>query len=291
MYTVPDLAGGGPSGGPVSSPSAQNQYMSFPSMNAGYPMPTPQGGAPGVVPPTHTTPAPFTPAGTGGVGATDKLPGNEETVPTVDPNYTASFGNWLQSQLGTGVSPFNLSALLPSSGQATAPGTLTAPENSIMQSLQNFYLTGQGGPLPGVLPMWQSEMQSMQIPIEQQLANIKEQFGSMGALGSSEMGTALANFGSQTAADENTMLLQATQAALPGMSSFGSNVQNLDQSSISNLLNEFNYTLPQNNPLNQMLAQFATTYPSAYGKSDLQTAFGQQFGKDAASGLSGLLFG
>jgi len=297
-----------------------NQWMNFPSMSSpGFPQMPSAGGpldvssaggsltttSPGIVPPS----APWTnPGGTSapgggftggrslaggpqGVGTTQPLKGNAYSVPTVDPGFTQALDAWLQSQLGKGATPFDLSAILPSTGQATAPGTLTAPENPILQSLQNFYQTGQGGPLPGVLPMWQSAMKSMQIPIEQQLANIKEQFGSRGALGSSEMASALETFGAQTAADQENLLGQLTLQALPGMENFGENLQQLDQSSINNLLQEFIRTRPESSPLLGEEFGLGTLFPPTYSKKGFGAAFGEALGGGLGSGLASLVTG
>ncbi len=317
MYTIPDFTSGmgNPGGGQQmfgsmgGSSSTENQYMNFPSMGGGgldggthnnmmpatqffgpQTNPTAQSTPPGMVPPQGNPFGPVLP-GKGGVGSVGKLPGGSYSGRTLDPTLTNTFDQWLMSQMGTGLAPFDLSAILPSTGQATTPGTLTAPENPILQQLQQFYQTGQGGPLPGVLPMWNAELQQMQIPIQQQLANIKEQFGARGALGSSEMAQALAQFGSQTAADENALLTQATQQALPGMEQFGMNLQQLDQQSINNLLQEFQRTQPQNNPLLGYEAGMASLFPPIYGKQGFTSAFGQSFGSGLGSGLAGLLTG
>lgn len=315
MYTIPDFTSGmgNPGGGQQmfgsmgGSSSTENQYMNFPSMGGGgldsgshnnimpqffgpQTNPTAQTSPPGIVPPGGAPFAPVLP-GKGGVGSVGKLPGASYSGRTLDPTLTNTFDQWLMSQMGTGMHPFDLSAIMPSTGQATTPGTLTAPENPILQQLQEFYKTGQGGPLPGVLPMWQAEMQQMNIPIQQQLANIKEQFGARGALGSSEMAQALAQFGSQTAADENALLTQATQQALPGMEQFGMGLQQLDQQSIDALYQEFQRTQPQNNPLLGYEAGMASLFPPIYGKGGFAGAFGQSFGGALGSGLGSLLTG
>jgi len=265
--------------------STENQFMNFPSFvpgsgGSGQPTSTmlpdffspqsnptaqsqPQVTPPGIVPPQGGQFNPPPPP-KGGIGTGNKLQGGGMGERTLDPQLTNAFAQWLQSQLGTGMTPFDLSAILPSTGQATAPGTLTAPENPILQQLQQFYTNGTGGPLPGVLPMWNAEMQQMNIPIQQQLANIKEQFGARGALGSTEMATALEQYGSQTAADQEALLTQATQAALPGMTQFGEGLQQLDQNSINALYQEFQRTQPQNNPLLGMISGISTTFPPIY---------------------------
>jgi hypothetical protein len=297
MYSIPDFAGSSQTGMTPGSfqmdlgslggmSTTENQYMNFPSLTGGpTAMSTPSTSyPPGIVPPSGPG-YPVTPPGAGGVGATDVLPGGYQTVPTTDPTFTSSFAQWLQSQLGKGATPFDLSAILPSTGQATAPGTLTAPENPLMQLLNQFYTTGTGGPLPGVLPMWTSEIQSMNIPIQQQLANIKEQFGAQGALGSSEMAQALASFGEQTALQQESLLGQLTLQALPGMQTEAATTQQLDQSAINNLLNEFIRTQPEYSPLLGMESQLAETYPPSYKKGG---GVGQALAGSSGEILTGL---
>jgi hypothetical protein len=332
MYTIPNFAG--TSGGGASNtmlPSfdsgfaglptmgGQNQWGSFPSMGGGPMMGQPGAQAysaspgmatapSGAVPPSPGLPLPFqnsplmpsgpwptAPAKSAGTG----LQGGAATVPSTDPYFTQLWQSMLTGQLGQGVSPFNLSTILPTSGQATAPGSLTAPENPILQSLQNFYQTGQGGPLPGVLPMWTSAMQAMQQPIQQNLASLKEQFASQGALGSSEMATAMANYLQQTGSQEQALLGQMSLQALPGMEQFGGALQNLDQQAIQNMYQEFMRTQPQANPLLSLENQLALSYPPTYGKQGFGASFagglgaglGGGLGQGIGSGAAGLIFG
>jgi hypothetical protein len=240
--------------GYLSQLGGANQLGGYPSM------PTQQQTQPGIVPQAQSQ-APT--SWNTGIGGWTRIPG-AYTGPTLAQGLTSEFAAYLQSMLGKGATPFNLSAILPSTGQTTTPGTLTAPENPLLQSLQQFYLTGQGGPMPGVLPMWTSAMQAMDIPIQQQLANIKEQFGARGALGSSEMAQALASFGEQTAAEQQALLGQLTLQALPGMQSTAGQVQQLDQASINNLLQEFIRTRPEYSPLLSQQGALAETFPPIY---------------------------
>lgn len=269
-----------------SAPAAQpqfggsNQYMNFPQMQSSN-----MSSSYGAVPPSGGL---NYPGYTGNVaGGWAKLPGQANTVPTVDPGFTSDWFNMLGSQMGQGVQPFNLQSFLPSTGGETAPGQLAAPLNPILQSLEQFYQTGQGGPLPGVLPMWTSEMQSMQIPIEQQLANIKEQFGSMGALGSSEMASAMGTYGAQTAKEQEALLGQLTLQALPGMAQFGGGLQAEDQASINATLQEFIRTQPQYNPMLQYESQAALTFPPIYGRQGFGASFANAMGSDLAQLLTG----
>jgi len=265
--------------------------MNFPAMTS---MPSTGGplDMPGVVPPAVGA----DPSGSNFslsnplIGGKHDLGGGARTEPTLDPAFTTQLYQWLQSMMGKGASPFDLSASLPSGG-TTAPGQLTAPENPILQALQEFYTKGTGGPLPGVLPMWQSEMKSMEIPIQQQLANIKEQFGARGALGSSEMAQAMETYGAQTARDQEALLGQLTLQALPGMESAGMNLQSLDQGSIDRMLQEFIRTRPEYSPLLPGMEQMGTTFSPMYGHTGFGAAFGQSFGSGLGSGLAGLVTG
>jgi hypothetical protein len=173
-----------------------------------------------------------------------------------------------------------------------------------MQSLQDFYMgqsqgvsgvPGTSDPLSYVLPMWQSEVSAMNQPIQQQLANIKEQFGQQGALGSSEMAQALANYGSQTALQEQNLLGQLTMQALPQQQAFGQQLQGLDQQAIQNMYQEFIRTQPQYNPLLSMENQLALSYPPIYGKQGFAASFGGalggSLGQGIGQGVSGLVFG
>lgn len=294
MYSIPDFAGASGSNlkssgefdfsslGGGGSNMGQNQHMNFPTMAAtGGPldMPTSGGnaGAPGTVPGTP----PYTPPGSTGVfdpaaaGVGARLPGQMYQGRTIDPSFTSALDQWLRSQMGKGATPFDLSAILPSTGDVTKPGTLTAPENPILKSLMEFYTKGTGGPMAGVLPMWTSAMKSMEIPIQKQLANIKEQFGARGALGSSEMAQAMETYGAQTAADQEALLGQMTLQALPGMEQAGMDAQAIDQGAIDRLLQEFTRTRPEYSPLLGEEFGFGTLFPPMY--SNKKGAFGEAF--------------
>lgn len=229
------------------------------------------GTPPGIVPPatTNVPPPPAAPpAGSvGGPGAEQKLSYGNLQLPTFDPGFTNQFYQWLQQQLGKGATPFNLSTALPSGG-TTAPGQLNAPLNPIEQSLMKFYETGQGGPMSGVLPMWNAAIAAMggpQGPIAQQEAMLKGQFAFAGDLASSPFAQAMTQFGEQTALNQNALLTQATLSALPGMEQAGMDIQNLDQQAIQNMLAEFVRTQPEYSPLLNMLFGGATSSPGVMG--------------------------
>lgn len=265
---VPPVTGGG-AGTP---PSYLNNYS-----NVG---PTPFGGQTGYP-----------------VGSKTDLGGGNMSVPTLDPKYTSQFYTWLQQQLGSGATPFNLSTPLPGGG-TTGPGQLSAPLNDINSMLQHFYKGGTGAPGGSGLdtlqseahggqafnasPEWQAMVDAQQKNIKQNEAQLREQFGSSGALGGTEYGTAISNFWDQTTKDQNSLLAQLTQQSYEnaqgrqmsaagqlasGATAFGSTLQGLDQQSIDRLQAEFIRTRPEYSPLlNEMFAG-ATTFPSVIGKN------------------------
>ena len=309
---VPSPTGAGFANPALSGSGGQNQYMNFPTMNAA-PLsgansaPTAMGtpsSPPGIVPPVNQPAPPLgntgSPTGGGGlVGGQEKLGGGVKTDPTLDPNLTTQFYSWLQSQVGQGAAPFDLSTILPSTGQATAPGTLNAPLNPLEQMLNSFYEGNSSGVNASILPMWNSQLAALQQPIQQNLADLREQFGSQGALGSTELGTAASNYLSQTATSEQALLGQDTLQALPILQQQAGQIQSDDQAAINNLLQEFIRTQPGNNPL--LSTEFGAS--TAFAPTNKQTNFGQEFlnaagsasgtalGTAAGEGVGGLIFG
>jgi hypothetical protein len=179
----------------------------------------------------------------------------------MDPTLTQQFYNMLSGQVGQGLPSFDLSTLLPSSGQATTPGALNAPLNSTDQALQAFLAGGQTN--TGV-----------------NANNLREQFAGTGSLSSSPFATSMQQFYNQNTENQNAQLTQATATAQEnaqnrmlsadqGIQSeagtFGQQMQATDQAAIQNMLTEFNYTLPQNNPLMQTMSGSANMQPSTTG--------------------------
>ena len=197
---------------------------------------------------------------------------------TLDPNFTKDFFGWLQGQIGQGATPFNLSAVMPSDGSVTAPGTLTAPNNALIQSLMKSFQTGPmadmlatGSPIDQT-PAWQAMVDSMQRTIGENRANLKESFNAGGSLVGSPYGSAATDFESQTAKDLNAQLLGASTTAMEAAKSrqlqatgmeegFGQYLQGLDQASIDRLLQEFIRTRPEYSPLLNSMYGAATTFP------------------------------
>src|SRR5258708_17824829 len=95
-----------------------NQYMSYPN-------------TPGTVPTQTMLPGGTSPYGsnTGAYYATGgDVPGTNtiHMQPTMDPTLTQQYYNMLSGQVGQGLPGFNLSTLLPSTGQATQPRQLNS---------------------------------------------------------------------------------------------------------------------------------------------------------------------
>ena len=227
---------------------------------------------------------------------------------TLDPALTQQLFSFLQGQIGQGVPAFNWSSILPSSGGATAPGQLTAPQNQLLQSLMSSFsqpggamnkMTQTGDPT-AVGPAWEAMKSAEQQNIQQNQAQLREGMNLSGNLAGSPMGTAMSNYEQQTTKDQNANLTQAQMASQEsakgrmltasqmqeGLSKY---IQGLDQSSIDRLYQEFQRVSPQNNPLLQQQMQAATTMPQYLqkksGGSGLQSLLGA-LGPMAGAGLS-----
>lgn len=297
-YSMPGMTG-------ASSPSTQGDFQMFAS-----PLTAPGTGAPatppGVVPPTslpvNTNPPAGSQQGLAGPGGYDpnnpigpgggvkNVGSGAATVTTLFPQYTGQYGNLLASQLGKGATPFNLSALMPSSGQATTPGALSAPLDQLNQMLQQFYATGSGGPTGSstvesmaqtgnptdVGPAWQAMLAAEQKNTDKNAANLREQFAFGGDLKSSPFASAMTDFYNQNTLNQNAQLTAAEQAAqesaagrqlsassdlMAGSGNMATNLQNLDQQAIQNMLAEFVRTSPDYSPLLGAQGGLATTFP------------------------------
>jgi hypothetical protein len=263
-----------------TSAGGSNQYMNFPSMTPpGYASPLTN--TPGVVPQPSSGGGTSTNSltGPGGLQGPTNAPGMTGigkglyAQNPLDPGLTSQLFQYLQSQVGQGMTPFNLSALLPSSGQATQPGQLTAPLTQLLQQLQQDYSsTGQIGQMAqngvSATPMWQQMVDAQQQNIQQNQANLQEQFNKFGNLASSPSAIGMANYQEQTAKDQNALLgqlqFQGIQDQLQAgqqVGGLGQMLQGLDQSAIQNLLTEFQRTQSQNNPTLGMQYGASTTFP------------------------------
>jgi hypothetical protein len=258
----------------------------------------------------------FVPSQTSYVG----LGGSERAETSMFPGLTGELAGFLNSELGQGLQPFDLSTFLPSTGGMSDKGNLTAPLNPTLQSLIDFF-SGKGSSIPGSdtlkqladtgmpvdqTPAWQAMIDSMQRNIGQNQANLKEQFNFAGGLAGSPFAQAMTDFQSQTAKDENAQLLQAQAQALEaargrqmgasefitsGAGNLGQMLQGLDQSSIDRIYQEFQRVQPENNPLLNMIYGLGTTFAPIFSKNYGTGASGglAQSAGSLAGGLGGLI--
>jgi hypothetical protein len=180
------------------------------------------------------------------------------------PGLSSEWGTYLQSQIGQSVNE-----------QA----------NPLMQQLSQFYQTGQGGG-PGMqslatianqgisaLPEWQSMIAAMQPNIQQNEAQMKEQFAGMGDLAGSPFGTAMSNYASQTALGENSLLAQLQQQNIGTQVGAAEYLQTGAQDMSNQLQQLATINMPQNNPMNQMTQQMSSMYaPTTNTPTSAQSA-------------------
>lgn len=226
------------------------------------------------------------------------------------PGLSASMADYLGSQMGQGVSPFNLSTMMPTGGQ-TQPGQLTAGMNPLLQQLMSFFQTGQGGGMPGMsnlanianngvsaLPEWQSMIAAQQQNIGQNQAQLKEQFAGMGDLAGSPFGNAMSNYMQQTTLDQNSLLGQLQQSNIQniqmpainelfsGSQQMASGLQNLDQSAIDKMYQQYQTDAPQNNPLLQYQMGMSTLYPPTQKTPTTWDMLNNTIGAISGAGMS-----
>lgn len=226
-------------------------------------------------------------------------------VATVSPYYqglSASFANWLLSQQGQGATPFNLSQIMPSSGEETQPGQLSAGLTPILQQLSDFFQGKNSGAgstpsaVPGLssldqlsktgdpitaLPAWQEAVKAMKQNTDVNAANLREQFAGGGTLNSTPYAVAASRFQDQTAKDQNSLLANMQQQALEsaegrkltasttllgGAQKLGELFQGMDQAAIDRTLQEFIRTRPEYSPLLPFLQQLTTMFGPTTGK-------------------------
>jgi hypothetical protein len=262
--------------------------------------------APGIVPASNNTPSTGITPGSTTTGGIVKQGNLGATAAPMVPAFTDAFSNWLQTQVGQGATPFNLSSYLPSTGGTTAPGSLTAPMTPVLQQLEQFYTTGKGGPAgtdalaqmaatgnpTDVGPAWNAMVASQQQNTAQNLALMREQFASQGTLAGSPYSDATAQYLEQTNLDQNALLAQMHQQSseaaagrqltaggelTQGAGQLGQVLQGMDQASIQAMLQEFIRTRPEYSPLLNSMYGLATTFPPtnfSSGMSGIQSLLG-----------------
>lgn len=83
-------------------------------------------------------------AGAGNATSMPAANGNGQIINPISPSLTQTYGEYLGSQIGTGLNPYDLSTNLPTGGY-TSSGQLTANENPLLSQLQQYYGGGSGG--------------------------------------------------------------------------------------------------------------------------------------------------
>lgn len=192
-----DLFGGGntfggssermPWGGGGGSPGGSNQWMSYPALPNFNPSSSSSG--------SYTLADQL-------VGGKHQLGGGQTTEPTMDPTFTNSFYQMLQSLLGGGGNLQNQLLSFLGGTPSSIPGA---------DSLTGMAQTGK--PI-SALPEWQKMIDAQQRGIGENAANLKEQFAFMGDLASSPMATGMSDFYAQTSKDQNALLGQLDTQAM-----------------------------------------------------------------------------
>lgn len=288
---------------------SSNQYGLLPP--SGQPRTTSfSGGSRFFQPPDNRFPTKF--GGTGGFdipGGVSDIPGAREGIGKgfqrfgpLSPEFTGSFYDFLFSQLGQGATPFGAATDLPTGG-TTGTGEMSAGLNPLSQNFMDFLLGGDtslaglgtlgqmsetGMPI-STMDQWQAMLQAQQRNIEQNQANLREEFAFSGNLEASPFGTAMTDFMSQTSLDQNALLaMMETQAMeqargrqmgasqfLGGMTQAGiPYFQDIDQQAINRMYDEFIRTQPEYNPLMQQMFGAATTFPPIMRKGSGMGAVG-----------------
>jgi hypothetical protein len=225
MPSMPSPGGGMPSGGGSQGPSAPIDFSQF----------NWSGGAKN--PPTMW-------------GVYNNKPSGVATEPLQYAGVGANLANFLQSQIGQGT-PANpmLMQLMQflSGGQSSSPGANT------LGTIANNGISA--------LPEWQQMIGAQQQNIQQNQANLREQFAGMGNLAGSPFGTAMSDYMSQTTADQNSLLGQLQQQnILQGQIPASEFLQNqMGQMSMFG-----QSLLPQNNPLLSLMSQMSSQYAPMY---------------------------
>jgi hypothetical protein len=303
-YAVPTTGFFSGSEGPGVPGGSSNQYGPLPPSSSPA-QPLTQQTSPGIVPPSGNPPSTYT-AGVPTTGGGSLYgSGSTQTENAVSPTLQDSFNNYLLSELGQGATPFNLSTVLPSSGAATAPGTLNAPTTATLQDLQNFF-EGKGSASPemntlgnvaqngvSALPAWQAMVAAQQRNISEGASQLREQFNTTGDLSSSPFATGMTDYYNQSILNQNATLanmqfqgmqeqIGAATTLEQAQQSLGQMFQGMDQQSINNLLSEFVRTQPEYSPLLNVMYSAGNTYSPLAGKT-----YGVGASGAIASGLAG----
>jgi osmotically-inducible protein OsmY len=253
----------------------------------------------------------------GGNGGLQKQKAGYYSQQTMFPNLTADMFQFLQNNVGQGATPFNLSAILPSSGQASAPGSLTAGPNPILQGLMDYYSGGKPSASPGAagldsmsktgnpidqMPAWNAMIQAQQRNTDQNAAALREQYAFAGTLKGSPFAQGIQDFYNQNTLNQNAMLTQATAQAgenaanrqLSASSTIQQNAQQLgqlfqgmDQNAINSMLQEFIRTRPEYSPLLNAMFAASTSYAPTLNDQGLGHQFASSLLENLGASLGG----
>lgn len=283
--TMPATASAGPTPGTVPVPGAPNPTTNAPGVNQIYP-------------PSH--------AGNP-VENAHGLGHGQYAVPPQDQGLQNTLFNWLQSQIGQGITPFDLSALLPTGG-TTGPGQVASPLDPVTQQLMDFFTSGKSSnpALSGLMgmaqtgdpisaqPEWQAMLKAMNQQQQIGGANEREQLSFTGNLPGSAGALGISNYNTQTTLGNEALIAQLAQQSMEsaaqreqgaqntlfgGEQGLGTSLYGYDTNAVNKLMEEYFGTTPQANPLNQEMFGAATTYPPTFG------------GKSSTGGIGGLLSG
>jgi hypothetical protein len=123
--------------------------------------------------------------------------------PTYDPGFTGGYYGMLQQLMAGGGGDLQNQLLsFLSGGSSTIPGASSLTE-----------MAKTGDPI-SALPEWQKMIAAQQQNIQQNQAQLKEQFGFAGDLQSSPFGTAMSNYEQQTSKDQDALLAQLEQQSM-----------------------------------------------------------------------------
>jgi hypothetical protein len=230
-------------------------------------------------PTAMTTPSAAAPTGT--------TPGGDPYIghglyenPTYDPGFTGGYYGMLQQLMSGGGGNLQQQLLsFLSGGSSTIPGA-----NSLTE------MSKTGDPI-SALPEWQKMIAAQQQNIQQNQANLKEQFGFAGDLQSSPFGTAMSNYEQQTSLSQDALLAQLEQQSMEsamqrkltasqditGMA--GAETQFLDQ-----LFSQGAFASPglSKKPSSSVLGGIGSILSSLFGAAGNAGSFGALFGLGGA---------
>jgi hypothetical protein len=146
-------------------------------------------------------------------------------------------------------------------------GDLSSSSAANAMSLYNSQTAADQNSLLGQLQASASESAAGRMLSAQQ-GGVQAQLGALLPGLSTQLQALQGGVGTQLSADTSALGAQsgAANALFGSTGSLGTSLQGLDQQSIQNLMQEYFQTTPQENPLNNEVFGFGTTYPPSYTK-------------------------